>query len=99
MSIIIVPGEVPIHKVLRVLHQGARIVGTTAIGIAGMLTVAALMIIAKDLDLMSRQRLREAVLMMGVVEVGAILLVQALDPQEEAEADQGINFFKNPFYV
>ena len=58
------------------------------------------MIIAKGPGLLSRrQHLREAVLMMEVVAAGAILLVQAPDPQAEAEVDQGINFFKNPFYV
>jgi hypothetical protein len=62
--------------------------------------VVALTIIAKDPGLLSRrQRLREAVLMMEVVAAGAILLVQAPDLRGEAEVDQGINFFKHPFYV
>jgi len=57
------------------------------------------MTIVRGLELLIHQHLREAVLMMEVVVAGAILQVQTPDRQEEAEVDQGINFFKNPFYV
>ena len=92
-SIIIVHGEVPIHRDLKVRQQEVRRLEIIVIQIAHLLTVAT-MKVPRDPEALIRQLRREVVVLMMGVAAEVVLQVQLDLPQEEVGVDQGINFQK-----